>query len=50
MTCFADSPSSEDGSFVIATVTAPCAVAAATTPATSGDAPDCEIPITSAPR
>ena len=49
MTCAADGASSEAGSLVIATVSAPCAVAAsATTPATSGDAPDCEMPITSA--
>ena len=41
-------PSRESGSFVIAIVNAPCSVAAATTDATSGDAPDCEIPITSA--
>ena len=34
--------------FVIAIVGQPCARASATTDHTSGEAPDCEIPITSA--
>ena len=42
-------PSATRRSLVIATVTWPCSAASATTAVTSGDAPDCEIPITSAP-
>src|SRR5919108_3483523 len=48
-TCSALRPSAESGRFVNAIVTAPARRPSATTAATSGDAPDCEMPIT-APR
>jgi len=38
-----------EGSFVIASVGAPCRAAASMTPTMSGDAPDWLIPMTSAP-
>ena len=41
--------SGESSAFVSATVGRPCRRASASTDATSGDAPDCEIPRTTAP-
>ena len=47
MVVSAAAASGEAGSLVMAMVGAPCARPAAMTPTTSGEAPDCEMPMTS---